>query len=141
MIFARRICGKMEFPFSSPFPFWDSVFCMSIFFVFPKNRGVSPEIIHLNRVWNHYFHHPFWGKKPWLPGTVSTLAWSWNRWTRNGHQDLLITFGFNPSKVWPEIPSKTRGPISVPGIYIYICRFTRSHTVPDPGFFKTGKAC
>ena len=25
-----------------------------------KNRGVSPQIIHFNRVF-HYFHHPFWG--------------------------------------------------------------------------------
>ena len=21
----------------------------------------TPQIIHFNRVWNHYFHHPFWG--------------------------------------------------------------------------------
>ena len=26
----------------------------------PKNRGVSPQSIHFNRVF-HYFHHPFWG--------------------------------------------------------------------------------
>ena len=25
-----------------------------------KNMGVSPQIIHFNRVF-HYFHHPFWG--------------------------------------------------------------------------------
>ena len=25
-----------------------------------KNSGVSPQIIHFNRVF-HYFHHPFWG--------------------------------------------------------------------------------
>ena len=29
-----------------------------------KNRGKAPQIIHFNRVWNHYFHHhPFWGVK------------------------------------------------------------------------------
>ena len=27
-----------------------------------KNRGfLPPKSSHFNRVWNHYFHHPFWG--------------------------------------------------------------------------------
>ena len=29
------------------------------------NRGVSPQIIHFNRVF-HYFHLPFWGKTPYF---------------------------------------------------------------------------
>ena len=29
----------------------------------PKNWGKTPQIIHFNRVWNHDFHHPFWGVK------------------------------------------------------------------------------
>ncbi len=29
-----------------------------------KNRGKTPQIIpFVHRVWNHYFHHPFWGVK------------------------------------------------------------------------------
>ena len=28
--------------------------------VYPKIRGVSPQIIHFNRVWNHEINHPFW---------------------------------------------------------------------------------
>ena len=27
----------------------------------PKNMGNPPKSSHFNRVWNHYFHHPFWG--------------------------------------------------------------------------------
>ena len=30
-----------------------------------KNRGVSPQIIHFDRVF-HYFHHPFWGFSPYI---------------------------------------------------------------------------
>ncbi len=26
-----------------------------------KNRGGPPKSSIFNRVWNHYFHHPFWG--------------------------------------------------------------------------------
>ncbi len=31
-----------------------------------KNKGLifTPQIIHFNRVWNHYFHHPFSGFPP-----------------------------------------------------------------------------
>ena len=25
-----------------------------------ENSGFSPQIIHFNRVFHHYFHHPFW---------------------------------------------------------------------------------
>ena len=28
--------------------------------------GFPPQIIHFHRVWNHYFHHPFWGFSPYF---------------------------------------------------------------------------
>ena len=31
----------------------------------PKNMGVSPQIIHFNRVFQ-YFHHAFWGCPPYF---------------------------------------------------------------------------
>ena len=38
------------------------VTCKNIW-LFPKIGRVSPQIIpFVHRVWNHYFHHPFWGK-------------------------------------------------------------------------------
>ena len=30
-----------------------------------KNNG-TPKSSHFNRVWNHYFHHPFWGFSPYF---------------------------------------------------------------------------
>ncbi len=40
-----------------------------------KNRGKTPQIIHLNRVF-HYFHHPFWGVSPlFLETPIYSLNW------------------------------------------------------------------
>ena len=44
-----------------------------------KNRGVSPQIIHFNRVF-HYFHHPFWGSNPPIFG--------------NTHVDIIFFYRF-----------------------------------------------
>ena len=38
-----------------------------------KNRGVSPQIIHFNRVF-HYFHHPFWGPTPIFGSTPMWIS-------------------------------------------------------------------
>ena len=36
-----------------------------LIWMFPKNGGFSPQIIHFDRVF-HYFHHPFWGIYPYF---------------------------------------------------------------------------
>ncbi len=43
-----------------------------LIWVFPKIRENPPQIIHFNRVWNHYFHHPFWG---FYPLFLETSIW------------------------------------------------------------------
>ena len=71
-----------------------------------KNRGVSPQIIHFNRVF-HYFHHPFWAtpifgnthigiimnyyKDPYYPTSIS-----WN---------VMLGFGSRCSS-GPSTPSR-----------------------------------
>ena len=41
----------------------------------PKIGGKTPQIIHFNRVWNHYFHHPFfWGVSPPIFGFFHPYA-------------------------------------------------------------------
>ena len=45
-----------------------------------ENSGVSPQIIHFNRVF-YYFHHPFWGVSPyfWKRPLMMHLFFSANR--------------------------------------------------------------
>ena len=47
---------KWSVPCSKEQGEWISSFQLGI----SKNSGVSPQIIHFNKVF-HYFHHPFWG--------------------------------------------------------------------------------
>ncbi len=61
-------CDWVFIFFSISLPFWHvQVYNYSwyIYMGVSKNRGVYPpksfEFVH--RVWNHYFHHPFWGVK------------------------------------------------------------------------------
>ena len=41
---------------------------------FPQNRGKTPQIINLNRVF-HYFHHPFWGTT--IFGKTHIIFYKW----------------------------------------------------------------
>ncbi len=73
-------CQVMACVCHNPWAPWDSSHCyprwVSTFMALfqeqtdvgcqPKNMGKPPQIIHFNRVWNHYFHHPFWGFSPYF---------------------------------------------------------------------------
>ena len=60
-----------------------------------KNRGVSPQIIHFNRVF-HYFHHPFWGFYPYF--WVDTHLKPYIFWQMATRDSILK----GPTHLWPR---------------------------------------
>ncbi len=95
---------------SSWAPCWCGMVCKSLWnktalcrenrWVFPKIRGVSPQIIpFVHRVWNHYFHHPFWWFSVFFGSTPRRVAW----W-KSHHR--LITVNHHLSS--PEPSGRTR---------------------------------
>ena len=38
--------------------------------MFPKIVGKPPNHPFVHRVWNHYFHHPFWGENTPIFGNI-----------------------------------------------------------------------
>ena len=46
-------------------PFLGDIRSFHLIWAFPK-IWETPQIIHFNKVWNHYFHHPFWWFYPYF---------------------------------------------------------------------------
>ena len=64
----------------------------------PKNNGKTP--LHhpfVHRVWNHDFHHPFWGTIIFENTHVSIL------------KEINLLFGSKLEEIWPECDQMYEG--------------------------------